>query len=205
MARPLHADAEATRGRILQSARALFADVGLDGASVRDVAAGAGVSLAMVHHYFGSKDELYATCIDTVYDELTGMRGELERELSAAGTAAEIIERAVVTMVRFAREHQIAVRLLIRTSVVSGDLPARGRELLASYLDVASHGLGHLAGRRPSELRLPLQSIVFLVARFAVQSESELALVAGGAPSAVHARVERHLVDTALRLLLTNH
>ncbi len=202
MGRPLHADAEATKGRILDSARTLFADVGLDGASVRDVAAGAGVSLAMVHHYFGSKDDLYEACIDTVYTELGAMGAALEAELASTGSPAELIERAVVTGYRFARAHQVAVRLLLRMSVAAGKLPPRGRKSLVAFLDFASRGLGALAGRRPADLRLPLQSVVFLVARYSVQGDEELGVVAGSAGRAAHARVERHLVDVACRLIL---
>lgn len=202
MARPVHADAEATKGRILDSARTLFADVGLDGASVRDVAAGAGVSLAMVHHYFGSKDDLYEACIDAVYVEIAAMGAALQAELASTGSPAQLIERAVVTGYRFARAHHVAVRLLVRTSVGSGKLPPRGRKALVSFLDFASRGLGALAGRRPADLRLPLQSVVFLVARYSVQSDEELGVVAGTTGRAAHARVERHLVDVARRLVL---
>jgi AcrR family transcriptional regulator len=203
MARPANTDAAATKARILDSARGLFADVGLDGASVRDVASGAGVTLATVHHYFGSKDDLYAACVATVYAELGAMRDELAKELAETRSAEELVERAVVTGYRFAREHHVAVRLLVRASVGAGALPPRGRESLLTFLDVASRGIASLVGRKPHELRLPLQSLVFLVARFAVQGDAELALVAGGTTGkASIARVERHLVDVAQRLLL---
>lgn len=67
MSRPIHADSGATRRRILESAVTRFSGHGLDGASIREIARDADVSLAMVHHYFGSKDELYRTCIDAMY------------------------------------------------------------------------------------------------------------------------------------------
>jgi hypothetical protein len=70
------------------------------------------------------------------------------------------------------------------------------------FLDAVSRGLGELAHRRPADLRLPLQSIVFLVARYAAQGDAELAEVAGGTARSAHARVERHLVDVACRLVL---
>lgn len=202
MGRPIHADAEATKGRILASARALFADVGLDGASIRDVAAGAGVSLGMVHHYFGSKDDLYGACIDAVYVELSEMQRELQAELAKVGSPAALLERGVTTAYRFARAHHVAVRLLVRTTVGAGELTPRGRALLLSFLDGASTGLAQLTGRKAHELRLPLQSVVFLVARYAVAAEGELAQVAGGSARTAHALVERHLVEVAARLLL---
>jgi len=70
MSRPVNADADATRQRMLEAAVQLFAERGLGSTSIRDVAGAAGVSLAMVHHYFGSKDDLYDACIDATYAEL---------------------------------------------------------------------------------------------------------------------------------------
>src|SRR4051812_37033335 len=48
-----------TRREILDSARKVFAANGFNKASIRRIAAGAGVDPALVHHYFGSKDELF--------------------------------------------------------------------------------------------------------------------------------------------------
>lgn len=54
--RPGSAD---TRGRIVSEARGLFAERGFDGATVREVAARAHVDGALVHHYFGTKQQLF--------------------------------------------------------------------------------------------------------------------------------------------------
>lgn len=48
-----------TRGAILEAARATFAERGYDGTSIRQVAASADVDPALVHHYFGSKEDLF--------------------------------------------------------------------------------------------------------------------------------------------------
>lgn len=48
-----------TREAILEAARKGFADRGYDGASIRHIATSAGVDPALVHHYFGSKDQLF--------------------------------------------------------------------------------------------------------------------------------------------------
>jgi AcrR family transcriptional regulator len=57
-----------TRGRILASARAAFADRGFEGATVRDVAARAGVDPALVHHYFGTKQRLFVAAMEFPVD-----------------------------------------------------------------------------------------------------------------------------------------
>jgi AcrR family transcriptional regulator len=52
-----------TRDAILAAARDLFAERGYGGASVRAIAAGAGVDAALVHHYFGTKDQLFVAAV----------------------------------------------------------------------------------------------------------------------------------------------
>jgi AcrR family transcriptional regulator len=60
-----------TRDRILASARQLFARNGIDRTSIRAVAAGAGVDAALVHHYFGTKQQLFAAAIHLPIDPMT--------------------------------------------------------------------------------------------------------------------------------------
>ena len=204
MARPVHADADATRRRILESAVSLFADRGLDGASVRDVASGADVSLAMVSHYFGSKDDLYGACVAAMYEELLSMRADLERELDGRAPLDELFARAVTTTFRFARAHRTAVRLLMRAATATGEVAPPGRQLLLGAIDLIAGAVERRTGRPAADVRLPVQSLVFLVARYAAQDEGELAAVAGLPPRerrrAVEA-VEAHLVGLALTLL----
>lgn len=56
-------NAAATRKAILASARQAFARAGYDGAGVREIAAGAGVTAMLVNRYFGSKERLFAEVI----------------------------------------------------------------------------------------------------------------------------------------------
>jgi AcrR family transcriptional regulator len=52
-----------TRERILVSARELFARNGIHKTSIRAVAAAAGVDAALVHHYYGTKEQLFAAAV----------------------------------------------------------------------------------------------------------------------------------------------
>ena len=54
------AGSSGTRERILANARELFARNGISNTSIRAVAAAAGVDSALVHHYFGTKEQLAA-------------------------------------------------------------------------------------------------------------------------------------------------
>ncbi|MGV0792127.1 TetR/AcrR family transcriptional regulator [Mycolicibacterium sp. XJ1819] len=59
-----------TRERILGNARELFARNGIDKTSIRAVAAAAGVDPALVHHYFGTKTQLFAAAIQIPVDPM---------------------------------------------------------------------------------------------------------------------------------------
>jgi AcrR family transcriptional regulator len=53
-----------TREAILAAARAAFGELGYDRATIRHIAGQAGVDPALVHHYYATKADLYATAID---------------------------------------------------------------------------------------------------------------------------------------------
>ncbi|MDT7764951.1 MAG: hypothetical protein QOC63_4371 [Mycobacterium sp.] len=59
-----------TRARILECARDLFARNGIDKTSIRAIARDAGVDPALVHHYFGTKTELFAAAIEIPIDPM---------------------------------------------------------------------------------------------------------------------------------------
>lgn len=57
-----------TRAEVLAAARASFAERGFRGTTIRAVAASAGVDPALVHHYFGSKDDLFVAALQIPVD-----------------------------------------------------------------------------------------------------------------------------------------
>lgn len=52
-----------TREAILTAARDLFADKGYDGVSVRAIGRSAGVDPALVHHFFGTKEQVFVAAM----------------------------------------------------------------------------------------------------------------------------------------------
>jgi AcrR family transcriptional regulator len=52
-----------TREAILTAARELFAEKGYDGASIRAIARGADVDPALVHHFYGTKEDLFVAAV----------------------------------------------------------------------------------------------------------------------------------------------
>jgi AcrR family transcriptional regulator len=59
-----------TRERILANARELFSRNGISNTSIRAVAAAAGVDSALVHHYFGTKEQLFAAAVQIPIDPM---------------------------------------------------------------------------------------------------------------------------------------
>jgi AcrR family transcriptional regulator len=60
-------DAAATRDAILQAARRQFSARGYEHAGVREIAADAGVTAALVNRYFGSKEQLFCEALEHAF------------------------------------------------------------------------------------------------------------------------------------------
>src|SRR5690554_1277582 len=180
MARPINADPEATKLRILERSLELFAEKGVSGASIREIAKASDVSLATIHHYFGSKDGLAEACIEKMDRRLMRLAEELMRRARPDDSGSLPIASTVREAYRLAREYRGSVQLLLRLAVSDEGLPrARREEKLAPFLDTATQTLGAALGRRPEELRLPLQTMIFLTARYVAASPADLLVGAG--------------------------
>ncbi len=57
-----------TRAEVLAAARTSFGELGFRGTTIRSVAAAAGVDPALVHHYFGTKDDLFVAALEIPVD-----------------------------------------------------------------------------------------------------------------------------------------
>jgi AcrR family transcriptional regulator len=77
---------------ILQVAEKLFAEEGFDGASIRTIAKDAGVNIAMISYYFGSKEKLLEALI--LY-RTNSMKMQLESILSESLPPFDKIDRLV--------------------------------------------------------------------------------------------------------------
>ena len=63
------------RARIRDAAITLFADRGVETATIRDIAQAAGVSSGLLRHHFGSKEGLRDACDEFALNELTRLNG----------------------------------------------------------------------------------------------------------------------------------
>ncbi|HEY3562063.1 MAG TPA: helix-turn-helix domain-containing protein [Kribbella sp.] len=78
MERP--ADDLTARARIRDAAIELFGERGIDGTSIRDIAAAAGVSSGLVRHHFGSKESLREACDKYAKERMLQIGAELTQD-----------------------------------------------------------------------------------------------------------------------------
>jgi len=183
-------DAAATRGLLVRAARRRFARDGYRATTVRDVAADAGVNVALINRYFTSKEGLFEACMPRTVEALDG------RETSAAD-APEVLRRFVAKVacapagdealqlplllllrssgdeqaerIRTGTLHTLAERLAAVAGWREGDpatehLVLRAEIVLALLLGVvllrASTALEPLASAGPDDLTAPLFAAV---------------------------------------------
>ncbi|MFF9091074.1 TetR family transcriptional regulator [Streptomyces sp. NPDC014991] len=65
--RPPRTESAGTRDRILTAAREEFSARGYEKTSVRGIAKAAGVDPALVHHYFGSKEQVFEAAVEVAF------------------------------------------------------------------------------------------------------------------------------------------
>ncbi len=205
MPRPVNADAAATKQRILDSALELFAERGIDGVSLRELAADAKVSSAMIHHCFGGKDGLRQAAIDTMYNKLQALSIEMMMLLQKGQcqSPGEVFDRAVAVSFQFVRTHRSAVRWLLRDVVARGSLDSqRVSSTYGPFMDAVTTRLSELTGVAAADLRMPLHSSVTLVARYGVSDDTELLRLTGAEDvDSAAVRVQEELRQTVRQLM----
>jgi AcrR family transcriptional regulator len=118
------------REQLLDIGRRLFAEKGLEGTSIEEIAAQAGVSKPVVYEHFGGKEGLYAVVVDREVERFLDMATTL---LEGDDTMAKF-EVAAVELLRYIQENSDGFRILVRDSP-----PTSGSGTFASLIsDIAS-------------------------------------------------------------------
>ncbi len=118
------------RQQLLDIGRRLFAERGLDGTSIEEIAAQAGVSKPVVYEHFGGKEGLYAVVVDREVDRFLTMA----TRLLAGEDTREKFEAAAIMLLRYIEENADGFRILVRDSP-----PGSGSGTFSSLIsDIAS-------------------------------------------------------------------
>ena len=126
-----------TREAILAAARDLFARQGFDRTSIRAIAGEAQVDAALVHHYFGTKDQLLAASLEWPIDPAVVL-GDLSDDPDHAG---EELVRRVLGVWEGDPESRRRLTALIRTGMSHDHAAALLRELFGRTILAALRNL----------------------------------------------------------------
>ncbi len=115
-------DPDRTMANILQVATAEFADKGLAGARIDEIAALTSTSKRMIYYYFGSKEGLYVAVLEEAYRRIRSIESELHLEDLPP-------EQALRTLVGFTVDYQLAnpdfIRLVMNENMHRGEFISR--------------------------------------------------------------------------------
>lgn len=117
---PWSARRELGRARILAAARRQFSEHGYDRATIRGIAAAAGVDPALVTRYFTSKEQLFREATDTEPGEPAG------------GTAEGLVESLLAQLGSKLDEEPVAALALLRSMLTRRDAAEQARKAIAA-------------------------------------------------------------------------
>jgi AcrR family transcriptional regulator len=177
-----------TRADILASARALFAARGFAGTTIRAVAADAGVDPALVHHYFGSKADLFVASLALPVDPRAALAPVADGDADGAG------ERLLRTMLSVwdDPDHRLAL-----VATVRGLLDPSGPRLFADgFLAVVIGPVGRALGIDHPDRRMALvasQVVGVLLLRYVLQVEPLASMPAEAVVATYAPTLQRYL------------
>src|SRR5689334_24215464 len=105
------------REQLLDIGRRLFAERGLEGTSIEEIAVRADVSKPVVYEHFGGKEGLYAVVVDR---EMQVLLDRFTSALATPGHPRELLERAALVLLEYIEDDTDGFRVLTRDAPVTG-------------------------------------------------------------------------------------
>jgi len=125
-AEPRTNDPERTMADILEVATAEFADKGLTGARIDEIAAATRTSKRMIYYYFGSKEGLYVAVLEEAYRRIRSIETQLHLEDLPP-------EDALRKLVGFTFDYQLEnpdfIRLVMTENIHRGEFLAQSKTI----------------------------------------------------------------------------
>jgi AcrR family transcriptional regulator len=177
-----------TRAAILEAARGQFAAAGFSGTTIRAVAAEAGVDAALVHHYFGTKDDLFVAALELPVDPRVVLAPAIEQGPDGAG------ERMLRVFLSVWDDptHRLPLLGLVRRL-----LEPSGRQLVRDgFLDVVIGPIGAALGIDEPERRMPLvasQVFGLIIVRYLLEVEPLASMPADQVVAIYAPTIQRYL------------
>ena len=162
------------KSKLLHEATSLFANHGFHGVSVRDISRKAGVNVSLVSRYFNGKQGLYDACILHLYEKMDAQAPLMVPHLQQADIT--LLTQQIFT---FAQENRQTLLLIQRQILFEGNVEASQRFFKRFVCKLAPF----LPRQNVSSLMLNIQSLLFLITRYALLDEKHIELL--GSKSAI--------------------
>jgi len=170
--------------RIIKAARAVFARVGVDGSSLRQIARGAKTSIGMIYYYFPTKDDLFQAVVEDVYSKLLT---DLEATLTEDTAIEEKLFRLYCRIGAANDLELLTLRLVLQEMLVS---PSRRARLLERFqrghLGLVQRALAE--GVQQGRVRRDLHPLVLMTSALSIGAAPQFVLRALGGPQPERSR-----------------
>jgi AcrR family transcriptional regulator len=185
-----------TREAILDAATRQFAERGYDGASMRVIAAAAGVDQKLIAYFFGSKQHLFVAAVGLPLNPAEVLPAIV------AGDPARLRERLTQLLTDFLEQPELHQRMtgVVRAVAGDNDVARMIREFLSrEVFALAETILGPDNGSLRANL-VGSQLIGLVMARYVVQVEPLASMPAATVAEAVAPTLERYFVGPLFQL-----
>lgn len=183
------------KDRVIAAARERFLLQGVDGASLREIAAAARTGIGMVYYYFPTKDDLFLAVVEESYRGLERDVSEALRRRTPDEPFQQRIERLYARVWSLSDEEFTTVRLVLREALISSErVQQLGQRFLRGHIP---HLMAALAdGVEEGSLREELPPLARLISTVALGMLPAMARRVAGSAFAV----ESPAPDVAARL-----
>ncbi len=151
-----------TEKLILEAARKVFTEKGLDGARMQEIADRANINKAMLHYYFRSKDKLFESVFKAAFNEFWP---EITKSINESANVEDFLKRAISSYVDlFMDKPFLPIFILSEVNRTPDRLESLIREggvnphLIVEYLK-EQMDLGKLKAMDPKELLVNVISL----------------------------------------------
>jgi len=135
-----------SKAAILAAARLQFAEYGYDGTTIRGIAAAAGVDPALVHHFYGTKERLFAAATELPIVPSEAINAALASREPGRSLGTHMVSSALALWER--ADMRGAFQAMLRSALTSEQAAATLRDFIAEAIlgPVASAAAGADAG-----------------------------------------------------------
>ena len=204
---PLSSEAERSMADILEVALSEFAEKGLAGARIDEIAERTRTSKRMIYYYFKSKEGLYLAVLEHAYRGVRAVEGMLELERMAPGEALRALVGATF---EHHRAHPEFIRLVMNENMHKGeylkqspDIRALNAPAIDALRGIYRRGLAQgvfREGLDPVDLHTSISALSF----FNVSNQYTFSTIFGNGPDNAEAvaRRRRNIEDMVLGYVL---